>query len=89
MPKVKYEVLDEEIKVEKYLSLEERARLEEEEKKRLEREAKLKGDTVGQRGLKVMMGGELTFKKEKNLQEEIVREDWMAKPEEEMNEDEK
>jgi len=69
--------------------LEERARLEEEEKKRLEREAKLKGDTVGQRGLKVMMGGELTFKKEKNLQEEIVREDWMAKPEEEMNEDEK
>jgi hypothetical protein len=40
-------VLDEEIKVEKYLSLEERARLEEEEKKRLEREAKLKGDTVG------------------------------------------
>jgi hypothetical protein len=36
-----------------------------------------------------MMGGELTFKKEKNLQEEIVREDWMAKPEEEMNEDEK
>ena len=82
-------MLDEEIKVEKYLSSKERARLEEEGKKRLEREAKLKGETVGQRGLKVMMGGELTFKKEKNLQEEIVREDWMAKPEEEMNEDEK
>lgn len=63
--------------------------MEEEEKKRLEREAKLKGDTVGQRGLKMMMGGELTFKKEKNLLEEIVREDWMAKPEEEMSEDEK
>ena len=27
--------------------------------------------------------------KEKNLLEEIVREDWMAKPEEEMSEDEK
>jgi hypothetical protein len=37
-----------------------------------------------------MMGGELVFKKDKNLLEmELVREDWMAKPEEEMTEDEK
>lgn len=55
-----------EIKVEKYLTAEDKARMAEEERRRLEREAKLKGDTVGQRGLKVMMGGELTFKKEKN-----------------------
>jgi len=68
-PKYIFEVADDEIKCEKYLTAEERARLEEEERKRLEREAKLKGDTVGQRGLKVMMGGELTFKKEKNLLE--------------------
>ena len=81
---------DDEIKVEKYLTLEERARLEEEERKRLEREAKLKGDTVGQRGLKMMMNGELTFKKEKNLlDQELVREEWMSKPDEEMTEDER
>jgi tellurite resistance protein len=37
-----------------------------------------------------MMGGELVFKKDKNLLEmELVREDWMAKPDEEMTEDEK
>ena len=50
----------------------------------------MKGDNVGQRGLKIMMGGELVFKKDKNLLEmELVREDWMSKPEEEMTEDEK
>lgn len=89
-PKLIFEVADDEIKVEKFLTQEERARLEEEERKRLEREAKLKGDTVGQRGLKMMMNGELTFKKEKNLlDQELVREDWMAKPDEEMTEDER
>ena len=46
---------------------------------------------MGQRGLKQMLGGnELIFKKEKNkLEEELVREDWMNKPLEEMNDDEK
>lgn len=46
---------------------------------------------MGQRGLKQMLGGnELVFKKEKNkLEEELVREDWMNKPLEEMNDDEK
>lgn len=85
-----FEVADDEIKVEKYLTKEEKARLAEIEAKRLAREALLKGDNVGQRGLKVMMGGELIFKKDKNLLEmELVREDWMSKPEEEMSEDEK
>lgn len=42
------------------------------------------------RGLTIMMKGELTFKKEKNLLEmEYVREDWMNKPDEEMNDDER
>ncbi len=89
-PKHIFEVAEDEIKVEKYLTAEDRARLEEEERKRLEREAKLKGDTVGMRGLTIMMKGELTFKKEKNLLEmEYVREDWMNKPDEEMNDDER
>lgn len=89
-PKHIFDVDESEIKVEKYLTAEDKIRLEEEERKRLEREAKMKGDTVGQRGLKIMMNGELTFKKEKNsLDMEQVREDWMNKPDEEMNEDEK
>ena len=37
-----------------------------------------------------MMGGELTFKKDKNLLEmELVREDWMNKPQEQMSDEEK
>ena len=89
-PKAIFEVADDEIKVEKYLTAEERAKIEEEERKRLEREAKLKGDTVGMRGLNMMMNGELVFKKEKNTMiEDIEREEWMNKPEEEMNDDEK
>ena len=89
-PKAIFEVADDEIKVEKYLTAEERAKIEEEERKRLEREAKLKGDTVGMRGLNMMMNGELVFKKEKNTMiEDIEREEWMNKPEAEMNDDEK
>ena len=63
-----------------------------EERRRLEeRERALQGDNVGQRGLKSMMGGtELNLKKDANLvQTELVREDWMNKPFEEMNDDEK
>jgi len=89
-PKYIFEIDPSEIKVEKYLTEEEKAKLAEEERKRLEREAKLKGDTVGTRGIKVMMGGELTFKKEKNTAEfDMVREEWMNKPDEEMSEDER
>jgi len=46
---------------------------------------------MGQRGLKMMLGGnELIFKKEKNkLDEELVREEWMNKPEDDLNDDEK
>lgn len=86
-----FEVSPEEIGVVKYLTKAEREKEAEAERIRLEREALLKGDNVGMRGLKSMMGGtELTFKKEKNpLEQELEREDWMNKPEEEMSEDEK
>lgn len=86
------EITADEVKVEKYLTKEQRALVEEEERKRAEREALLRGDNLGQRGLKHMMGGnELIMKKEKNkLEEELVREDWMnTKKEEDMTEDEK
>ena len=42
-----FDVADDEIKVEKYLTKEEKARLAEIEAKRLAREALLKGDNVG------------------------------------------
>ena len=74
------------------MTKEERAIKEEEERKAAEREALLRGDNLGQRGLKYMMGGnELIMKKEKNkLEEELVREEWMnTKKEEDMTEDEK
>ena len=86
-----FKISDDEIKVEKYLTREERAALEEAERIRLEREALLKGDNVGQRGLKTMMGGtELNLKKDKNLMDEnLVKEDWMEKDEKDMSEEEK
>ena len=86
-----FKINPDEIKVEKYLNKEERAKLEEEERKRAEREEALKGDNVGQRGLKKMMGGtELIIKKDKGqIDEALIREDWMNKPEEEMNDEEK
>ena len=51
----------------------------------------MQGDNVGQRGLKTMMGGtELNLKKDSNLvQAELIREDWMNKPVEQMNDEEK
>jgi len=86
-----FEIKDDEIKVEKYLTKEEKALQDEEERIKREREEALKGDNVGQRGLKQMMGGtELVMKKEKNMLEmELVREDWMNKPEDDMSEEEK
>jgi hypothetical protein len=90
-PQLILNVKESEVKVEKYLTKEERAILEEEQRKAAEREAALKGDNVGRRGLYTMMGGvELIIKKEKGaLDMELVREDWMNKPEDEMTDDEK
>ena len=80
-----------EIHCERVYTAAQRAEMEEAERKRLEKEALLQGDNLGQRGLKRMLGGnELVFKKEKNkLDEELVREEWMNKPLDDMNEDEK
>jgi hypothetical protein len=73
------------------LTKEERAVLDEEQRKIAEREAALKGDNVGQRGLKTMMGGtELNLKKEKNTMDlDLVMEDWMNKDEKDMSDEER
>lgn len=80
-----------EIRVEKYYTKEERAAQDAERKRQEEREAALKGDNVGQRGLKTMLGGtELNLKKDKGGEaQELVREDWMNKPFDDMSDDEK
>ena len=58
---------DSDIKVEKYLTKAEREKLAEEERIRLEREAAARGDNVGSRGLRQMMGGlDLILKKDKD-----------------------
>lgn len=81
---------EDDIKVVKYLSKEERAKLEEERKRQEEREAALKGDNVGMRGIKTMMGGELNLKKDKNnMDQELVVEEWMSKDEKDMTNEEK
>ena len=55
-----------EIRVEKYYTKEERAAQEAAKKKEEDRLAALMGDNVGQRGLKLMMGGtEFNHKKDK------------------------
>jgi cilia- and flagella-associated protein 43 len=80
----------EEITVEKYLTAEEKAI--EDEKRRIEEERlkALEGDNVGQRGIKVMLGGTLELKKNKGIMEETLeREEWMDKPIEDMSEEEK
>lgn len=87
-----FKISDDEIKVEKYLTKEERAILAEEKRIREEREAALKGDNVGQRGLKVMMGGtELNLKKDKGgLELEVLMpEELVGKAVEDMTDEEK
>lgn len=79
-----------EIAVEKYLTKEERAADAEKQRIEEERLAALMGDNVGQRGLKHMLGGtELNLKKEKNQMEELLREDWMSKPLDDMTDEER
>ena len=80
-----------EIQCERVYTAAQRADMDEVHRKKAEKEALLQGDNMGQRGLKEMMGGnELIFKKEKGkLDDELVREEWMNKSQEEMSEDEK
>lgn len=79
------------ITVEKYLTKEEKALALEELRKKEEAEARLKSDNVGRRGLKAMYGGtELIMKIDRGGgDQELEKEEWMNKPEEEMNEEEK
>lgn len=80
---------DKEIPFQKFLTREERERRERERLKEEERLRQLMSDDAGQRAVKQMMGGTLEEKKETPLDEQLIVEEWMSKPVEEMNEEER
>ena len=81
------EVKDSEVGVERYLSPAEKQRLAEEEAAEAARRAAQKGDNVGERGLKDMMGGTLKKAKASAAMSELERPEWMNMPPEEMSEE--
>ena len=78
-----------EIPFDKYLSKDERAKLEAVRLKEEKRLKDLAADDSGVRALKDMMNGTLEVKKENILAETLEREDWMNKPVDEMTDEEK
>ncbi|XP_074642124.1 cilia- and flagella-associated protein 43-like isoform X2 [Tubulanus polymorphus] len=82
-------VNDDEVKVEKFLTPEQRKALEEQQKLEEERIAKEKGDNARERALDMMMGGVLEIKKEDELKKDVPVPAFMTqKKPEEWNEEE-
>ncbi|ELU02415.1 hypothetical protein CAPTEDRAFT_160880 [Capitella teleta] len=89
-PELLLTVNDHEVKVEKFLTPEQRKKLEEEKKLEDERRMKEKGDNWRDRGLDQMMGGVLEIKKEDELKKDVPVPAFMTnKAEEEWSEDDK
>ena len=82
-------ILENEIKIKKFLTSEEKRKLEEERIKEEKRLAEIHADDSNIRALKMMMNNTLEEKKENILKKEIEKEDWMDKPKEEMTEQER
>ncbi|XP_063047759.1 cilia- and flagella-associated protein 43 isoform X2 [Engraulis encrasicolus] len=82
-------VEDSEIKVEKYLSPEQRQREEEQKKEEEERRLKAKGDNIRERALDDMMGGVLEVKKEDILKMEVSQPEFTSRPELQWTEEER
>ncbi|CAH1784594.1 unnamed protein product [Owenia fusiformis] len=81
-------VNDEEVKMEKHLTAEERKKVEEYQRAEAERIAKEKGDNARERALDMMMGGVLEIKMEDELKKDVPKPAFMSqKPEEEWSED--
>ena len=62
-----YELSGSQVKVEKFVTTEQRAKMEEEAAKEEERKLREKGDNARDRALDMMMGGVLEIKKEDEL----------------------
>ncbi|KAK3553991.1 hypothetical protein QTP70_019034 [Hemibagrus guttatus] len=82
-------VFDSEIKVEKYLTPEQRQREEEQRKVEEQRRLGEKGDNLRERALDDMMGGILEVKKEDILRMEVPAPEFIVKPELQWTEEER
>ncbi|KAG7463025.1 hypothetical protein MATL_G00190910 [Megalops atlanticus] len=82
-------VLDSEIKVEKYLTPEQKLKAEELRKAEEQRRLAAKGDNIRERALDDMMGGVLEMKKEDILKMEVPQPEFMSRPMVEWTEDDK
>lgn len=88
-PELLLEVDDSEITVEKYLTPEQQAKLDEEKRLEEERLAREKGDNARERALDMMMGGVLEIKKEDELKKDVPKPGFMlTKKEDEWSEEE-
>ena len=86
-PDLILKVEESDIKIPKYLTKEEREKLEEEKRKEEERIKALQSDTIGRRGIIKMMNGVLEIKREfDELEKALVRQPWMDQPEGQMSE---
>ncbi|KAH9504597.1 Cilia- and flagella-associated protein 43 [Bulinus truncatus] len=88
-PELLLDVADSEIRVEKYLTPEQRKKLEEEKLIEEERLARERGDNARERALEMMMGGVLEIKKEDELKKDVPKPAFMlTKKEDEYSEEE-
>ncbi|BFY97723.1 hypothetical protein BsWGS_00763 [Bradybaena similaris] len=88
-PELLFEVNENEIKAEKYLTAEQRKQLEEAKRLEEERRARERGDNARERALEMMMGGVLEIKKEDELKKDVPKPAFMlTKKEEEFSEEE-
>jgi hypothetical protein len=86
-PELILKVQDSDISIPKFLTKEERQKLEEEKRKEEERIKALQSDTLGRRGIVKMMDGVLEVKREfDELEKALVRQPWMDLPENQMTE---
>ncbi|XP_015758446.1 PREDICTED: cilia- and flagella-associated protein 43-like [Acropora digitifera] len=87
-PELLFEVKDDEVPFEKYISAEEQAKLDEQAKLEEERRLAEKGDNARERALMMMMQGRLEANPEDELKKDLVPPDFMiSKPQEEWSEE--
>ncbi|KAI8914669.1 WD40-repeat-containing domain protein [Gorgonomyces haynaldii] len=89
MPESIITVKDSEVKVERFLSAEDKKKEETKRRIELERQKAQAEDNARQRALMMMMNGKLDDKKEQAEEVDLTRPEWMNKPKEEMTDDEK
>nr|KAJ3422347.1 Cilia- and flagella-associated protein 43 [Polyrhizophydium stewartii] len=83
------EVLDSEVTCERFITAEERKRIEEKRRQEEERQRQQAEDNSRQRALMTMMGGKLEDRTEQDNKVELVKPEWMNKPKADMTDEER